>query len=117
MNADSYITLGATVVTGGFAAWGARSARRTKRDHRRDDFTAVTEQQGKAIERLERRIALREEEAERLGQRITDQDAAIDWLRGRLRDLVGYIRTRGEEPPAARPIPERAARILNGIDV
>jgi uncharacterized coiled-coil protein SlyX len=117
MNPDAYITLGATVVTGGFAAWGARSARRTRRDHRRDDFTAITEQQNKAIERLEKRVALREQEAERLGQRITDQDAAIDWLRGRLRDLVGYIRTRGEEPPTARPIPERAARILNGIDV
>ena len=117
MNADSYITLGATVVTGGFAAWGARSARRTKRDHRRDDFTAITEQQNKAIERLEKRIALREQEAERLGQRITDQDAAIDWLRGRLRDLVGSIRTGGDDPPTARPIPERAARILNGIDV
>jgi uncharacterized coiled-coil protein SlyX len=117
MSPDSYITLGAHGGHRWVAAWGAPSARRTKRDHRRDDFTAVTEQQGKAIERLEKRIAMREQEAERLGQRISDQDVAIDWLRGRLRDFVGYIRTRGEEPPAARPIPERAARILNGIDV
>lgn len=117
MNPETWASVGVSIATAGAGVWAARSARRTPKQERRDDFTAVTEQQGKAIERLEKRIALREQEADRLGQRITDQDVAIDWLRGRLRDLVGYIRTRGEEPPAARPIPERAARILNGIDV
>ena len=106
-----------TVATGGLAAWAARSAKRTKRQENRDDFTAVTAQQGRQIERLEKRIAARELEAERLGQWLTDQDEAINWLRGRLRDLVGAFRIRGEEPPPARPIPERAARILNGFDV
>lgn len=117
MGVDTWIQAGMTALTvvGGVAT--ARSARRTKRQERRDDFTVVTEQQGKAIERLEKRIVQREQEAERLGQRISDQDEAINWLRTRLRDLVGAFRIRGEEPPPARPIPERAARILNGFDV
>ena len=112
-----WMQAGMTVVAAVGGIVSARAARRTKRQERRDDFTAVTEQQGKQIERLEKRIVVREQEAERLGQRISDQDEAINWLRGRLRDLVGYIRTRGEEPPTPRPIPERAARILNGFDV
>jgi uncharacterized coiled-coil protein SlyX len=112
-----WMQAGMTVVAAVGGVVSARAARRTKRQERRDDFTVVTEQQGKQIERLEKRVALREQEAERLGQRITDQDEAINWLRTRLRDLVGAFRIRGEEPPPARPIPERAARILNGFDV
>lgn len=117
MGMDTWVQAGMALVaaTGGIVS--ARSARRTKRQERRDDFTAVTSQQGAQIERLEKRVALREEEAEKLGQRLTDQDEAIHWLRTRLRDLVGAFRIRGEEPPPARPIPERAARILNGFDV
>jgi uncharacterized coiled-coil protein SlyX len=117
MTVDTWIQAGLALVGAGGGVVAARSARRTKRQERRDDFTAVTEQQGKQIERLEKRVALREREAEQLGQRLTDQDEAINWLRGRLRDLVGAFRIRGEEPPPARPIPERAARILNGFDV
>lgn len=117
MGVDTWVQAGMTAVTviGGVVT--ARAARRTKRQERRDDFTAVTAQQGQQIERLEKRVAAREQEADRLGQRITDQDEAIHWLRTRLRDLVGAFRIRGEEPPPARPIPERAARILNGFDV
>ena len=117
MNPEVIASVVVSVLTGASGVWAARSARRTPKQERRDDFTVVTEQQGKQIERLEKRIVLREQEAERLGQRLTDQDEAINWLRGRLRDLVGFIRIRGDEPPPARPIPERAARILNGFDV
>lgn len=117
MSPDAIASVAAAVATGGFAAWGARSARRTRRQEKRDDFTAVTEQQGKAIERLEKRVEKGEGEVERQRERISDLEEANNWLRVRLRDLVGYIRTRGDEPPAQRPIPERAARILNGIDV
>ena len=117
MDVDTWIQAGMTALTVVGSVVTARSARRTKRQERRDDFTVVTEQQGRQIERLEKRVAARELEAERLGQRLTDQDEAINWLRTRLRDLVGAFRIRGEEPPPARPIPERAARILNGFDV
>lgn len=117
MGMDTWMQAGMALVAAAGGIVSARSARRTKRQERRDDFTAVTTQQGQQIERLEKRVKLREEEAEKLGQRLTDQDEAIHWLRTRLRDLVGAFRIRGEEPPPARPIPERAARILNGFDV
>lgn len=117
MGVETWVSAGMTAITVVGGVVTARAARRTKRQERRDDFTVVTSQQGKQIERLEKRIVAREQEAERLGQRITDQDEAIHWLRTRLRDLVGAFRIRGEEPPPARPIPERAARILNGFDV
>ncbi|MFE6126821.1 hypothetical protein ACFQ6Q_00890 [Streptomyces sp. NPDC056437] len=117
MSPDAFITLGATIVTGGFAAWGARSARRTKRQEKRDDFTAVTEQQGKAIERLEKRVEKGETEVEKQRERIGEQDEVIAWLLGRVRDLVGYIRTGGGEPPQQRPMSQKAAQYLHNIDV
>lgn len=103
-----------TVCSGVYAT---RSARRTPRQEKRDDLAVVTAQLEKDVERLEKRVQSGEVEIERQRDRITDQDEAINWLRGRLRDLVGAFRIRGEEPPVARPIPERAKRILNGIDV
>lgn len=106
-----------TVATGGLAAWAARSARRTKRQENRDDFLAVTAQQGKAIQRLEKRIELREAEAEKQRERIGDQDEAISWLLARVRGLVGYIRKTGLEPPVAEPMSERARQYLRNIDV
>lgn len=117
MNAEFWASIGVSVATAGAGLWAARSARRTPKQERRDDFVAITDQQGRAITRLEKRVQNGEAEIEKQRDRISDQDEAINWLRVRLRDLVGAFRIRGEEPPAARPIPERAKRILNGIDV
>jgi len=52
VTADTWVqgALALVGTVGGIVA--ARSARRTKRQERRDDFTAITDQQGKAIERL-----------------------------------------------------------------
>jgi uncharacterized protein HemX len=116
MGPDAIASVVAAIATGGFAAWGARSARRTKRQERRDDFTAITEQQGRAIERLEKRISMREAEAEKQRERITDQDEAIGWLLHRVRSLVSYVRKAGLEPPVAEPMSERAARFIRNID-
>lgn len=110
MGPDSFITVAATVVTGGFAAWGARSARRTKRQEKRDDFTTVTERMDKEIKRQGNQL---EEQQEQL----TGQGAAISWLVVDRRSLVSYIRGAGLEPPAPRPIPERARPFLDHIDV
>lgn len=105
-----------SAVTGVCGVWAARSARRTPKQERRDDFTAVTEQQGKAIERLERRVEKGEVEAEKQRARISDQDEAIGWLLNRVRGLVGYIRTAGLEPPAPDPMSERARQYIHHID-
>jgi hypothetical protein len=117
MTMDTWIQAGLALIgtTGGVVA--ARSARRTKRQERRDDFLAVTEQQGKAIERLEKRIELRETEAEKQRERIGDQDEALGWLIHRVRSLVTHIKRSGLELPPAEPMSDRAARYIHHIDV
>jgi hypothetical protein len=105
-----------TVATGGLAAWAARSAKRTKPQERRDDFLAVTTQQGAAIERLERRIQRQEEDADKQRERISEQDEAIGWLLHRVRSLVSHMKKGGMEPPPAEPMSEPAARYLRNVD-
>lgn len=117
MNPETWASIVVSALTVASGVYATRSARRTPRQEKRDDLAVVTAQLEKDVERLEKRVRNGETEAERLRDRITDQDEAINWLRTRLRDLVGAFRIRNEEPPAARPIPERAKRILNGIDV
>ncbi|WP_406122882.1 hypothetical protein OHQ89_12205 [Streptomyces canus] len=95
----------------------ARSARRTKRQEKRDDFLAISTQQGKAIERLEKRVQRQETEADKQRERIGDQDEAIGWLLHRVRLLVSHIKKAGLEPPPAEPMSERAARYIHHMDV
>ncbi|MFB6805495.1 hypothetical protein [Streptomyces sp. NPDC056387] len=117
MNAETWASIGVSAVTGVCGVWAATAARRTPRQERRDDFTAISEQQGKAIERLESRIKLRETEAEVQREKLSENDEAIAWLLVRIRDLVGSIRKSGAEPPAPRPMSARAARVLERSDV
>ncbi len=117
MTVDTWIQAGLALVGTAGGVVAARSARRTKRQERRDDFIAITDQQGKAIERLEKRIQRQENEAEKQRERISDQDEAISWLLHRLRGLITYVKKAGMEPPAAEPMSERAARYLRNIDV
>ncbi|MFF8100199.1 hypothetical protein ACF07S_10545 [Streptomyces sp. NPDC016640] len=120
MNAETWTAISGGVValaSAGVTAWGARSARRTKRQENRDDFLAITQQQGRAIERLEARVQRQETEAEKQRERITDQDEAIGWLLHRVRSLVTHIKKAGLEPPAAEPMSDRARRYIHHIDV
>lgn len=117
MSVDTWIQAGLALVGTAGGVISARSARRTKRQEKRDDFLAVTEQQGKAIERLEKRIERQETEAEKQRERIGDQDEAIGWLLQRVRSLVSHIKRAGMEPPPAEPMSERAARYIHHIDV
>lgn len=117
MNPETWASLVVSALTVGAGVYATRSARRTPRQDKRDDLALATDLLEKDVARLEKRVEKGEVEVEKHRDRISDLEEANNWLRGRLRDLVGYIRTRGEEPPPARAIPERAARILNGIDV
>lgn len=117
MTVDTWVQAGMAAVAAAGGVVSARSARRTKRQENRDDFLAVTQQQGKAIERLEARVQRQESEAEKQRERIGDQDEAIGWLLHRLRGLVSYVKKAGLEPPPADPMSERAARYLRNIDV
>ncbi|MFG2328235.1 hypothetical protein ACGFMM_01280 [Streptomyces sp. NPDC048604] len=95
--------------------WAARSARRTKPQERRDDFTAIATQQGAAIERLEKRDRQREEDMEKQRERLADQDAALGYLQRWVGTLVGYIRQAGLEPPPAPPMPDGVRTYLDHI--
>lgn len=110
MTVDTWIQAGLALVGTAGGVVAARSARRTKRQERRDDFTTVTDRMEKEIKRLETRQGEQQEQ-------LTGQGAAISWLVVDRRSLVSYIRGRGLEPPAPRPIPERARPHLEGIDV
>lgn len=117
MTVDTWIQAGLALIGTGGGVVAARSARRTRRQERRDDFIAITDQQGKAIERLEARLQRQENEAEKQRERITDQDEAISWLLHRVRSLVSHIKKAGLEAPAPEPMSERAARYIRHIDV
>lgn len=116
MGVDTWIQAGLALIGTGGGVVAARSARRTKRQENRDDFLAVTTQQGKAIERLEARVQRQENEAEKQRERIGEQDEAIGWLLHRVRSLVSHIKKAGLEPPPAEPMTEQAARYLRNVD-
>lgn len=117
MTVDTWIQAALALVGAAGGVVAARSARRTKRQERRDDFLAVTDQQSKAIERLEARVRRQEEEGEKQRERISEQDEAIGWLLHRVRSLVSHIKKAGLEPPPTDPMSDRAARYIHHIDV
>jgi hypothetical protein len=117
MTVDTWIQAALAFVGTAGGVVAARSARRTKRQERRDDFLAISTQQGAAIQRLEARVQRQENEAEKQRERISDQDEAIGWLLHRVRSLVSHIKKAGMEPPAAESMSERARRYIHHIDV
>lgn len=110
MTMDTWIQAGLALVGTAGGVVAARSARRTKRQEKRDDFTTVTDRMDKEIKRQGNQLEVQQEQ-------LTGQAAAISWLVVDRRSLVSYIRGRGFEPPAPRPIPERARPFLDHIDV
>lgn len=117
MTVDTWIQAGLALVGAAGGVVAARSARRTKRQEKRDDFLAISTQQGAAIERLEARVQRQETEAEKQRERIGDQDEAIGWLLHRVRSLVSHIKKAGLEAPSAEPMSERARRYIHHMDV
>lgn len=110
MSPETWASIGMSAVTGVCGVWAARAARRTPRQERRDDFTVIRDS-------LNQRIAALEQGAVAQQDQITGQGAAISWLVTDRHSLVGYIRKAGLEPPAPRPIPDRARPYLDHIDV
>ncbi|MCD9196088.1 hypothetical protein [Streptomyces albireticuli] len=118
MSPETLASIGVSLITAVCGVWAARVARRTPRQERRDDFVAVSEQQGKAIERLEGRIQRQETEGERQRERIAAQDTTIAYLHTWVRLLAGHIRSLGHEPPLApQPVPAEVRQLLRDIDV
>ncbi|MFJ7418003.1 hypothetical protein ACIQXD_05240 [Streptomyces uncialis] len=99
-------------------AWGARAARRTRRDHRRDDFTAVTDRMEKEITRQGQRIDELEADSEQQRTRVAGQDYTIRYLTAWVRSLYGHIRESGAEPPPPpQPVPDDVRPYLHDIGV
>ncbi|GGW98532.1 hypothetical protein [Streptomyces chartreusis] len=110
MTVDTWVQAGLAIVGAAGGVVAARSARRTKRQEKRDDFSVVTDRMDKELKRQGEKLDLQQEQ-------LTGQGAAIAWLvddRGR---LVGYIRKAGLEPPAPRAIPARARPFLEHIEL
>jgi hypothetical protein len=105
-------------VAGVTAAGGIVTAvvgrRQPRGESRRADFTLLTAQHRKEIERLDRRVDELESDAERDRERaqrdrqkIHAQDYALRYMAGWLKDLVSYIRHSGLEPPSPpQPMPD-----------
>ncbi|MFD5566664.1 hypothetical protein [Streptomyces cadmiisoli] len=110
MTLDMWVQAGLAAVGAVGGAVAARSARRTKRQENRDDFTEIKKALNERIDDLKDDLAGQQEQ-------INGQGAAISWLVVDRRGLFAYIRNAGLEPPAPRPIPERARPYLEHIDV
>lgn len=117
MTVETWVQAGLAVVgsVGGVVA--ARSARRTKRQENRDDFTTIVKELRTDLTSVKEELAEQKTESRRQAEQITDQALALHWLQTRLQHLVSYIRGAGMEPPAAAPIPERARKYIHHIDV
>ncbi|MFF3558679.1 hypothetical protein ACFYXS_01330 [Streptomyces sp. NPDC002574] len=111
--------LGVAVVTAAGDAITVVVGRRQPRDQRRrDDFTVFTDRMEKEITRQGARITDLEAESEQQQARITTQDFTIRYLAGWIRDMVGYIRVSGLEPPTPpQPIPDEVRPYLHDVGV
>ncbi|MFJ2676412.1 hypothetical protein [Streptomyces sp. NPDC087525] len=96
--------------------WGGRSARRTRRQENRDDFTTIVKELRTDLTSVKADLTEQKAESARQAERITDQDLAIGWLLTRVRGLVTCIRQAGLEPPPAEPVPDRARQYIHHID-
>lgn len=101
------------VASAAAAAWSGRAARRTRRDHRRDDFSVVTDAMRKEMERQGARIVALEQVSDRQDQRLEGAGVAITYLIDRVRGLLILVRSAGLEPPSAAPIPDQAREFIN----
>jgi type II secretory pathway pseudopilin PulG len=114
---NSIASILGTLATGGLAAWASRSAKRTKRQEKRDDFTEIKTALNERIDDLKEDVAGQQRQITGHQEQITGQGAAISWLVMDRRSLVSTIRSAGLKPPAPRPIPERARPYLDSIDI
>jgi hypothetical protein len=129
VNPEMVTAVSAMAVSAVTAAGGVATAvigrRQPRGQRRRDDFALLTSQHRKEIERLDRRVDELESDAERDRERATrdrqkinNQDYALRYLAGWLRDLVAYVRRAGlEPPPPPLPVPDEAQPYLHDIGV
>jgi len=110
MTVETWVQAGLAVVATVGGVVSARSARRTKRQERRDDFGVIKDALNERIDSLKTDLAVQQDQ-------INGQGAAIAWLVSDRRSLVSTIRNAGLKPPIPRPIPDRARPYLDHIEL
>lgn len=105
-----WTNMGVAALTAAGTLGVARAARRSPRQEKRDDFTAVTARLDKDITRLEGRIT-------RQDTQINGQAVAIGHLSGWVRTLVLFTRASGLEPPPPPSVPDEAKPYLHDLGV
>lgn len=117
------------VVAGMTAAGGVVTVvvgrRQPRAESRRNDFKVITEEQNKQIgrqnqkiQRLETRLDDAEADAERDRRKIAGQEFALRYFVSWVRDLVGYIRRAGLEPPLPpQPVPDEVQPYMHDVGV
>lgn len=111
----------ASVTAAGGIATAVIGRHQPRGQRRRDDLGWLTEQHRKEIDRLDKRVDELETDAERDRERaerdrrkITSQDYALRYVTNWVRDLVGYIRHAGLEPPApSQPMPDEVRTYIH----
>jgi Skp family chaperone for outer membrane proteins len=111
----------ASVTAAGGIATAVIGRHQPRGQRRRDDLGWLTEQHRKEIDRLDKRVDELETDAERDRERaerdrrkITSQDYALRYVTNWVRDLVGYIRNAGLEPPApSQPMPDEVRTYIH----
>jgi hypothetical protein len=116
-DANAIASILGTVATGGLAAWAARSAKRTKPQERRDDFTEIKTALNERIDDLKEDIAGQQVQITGQQEQITGQGAAISWLVVDRRVSSARSATSGLVPPSPRPIPDRARPYLDHVEL
>jgi hypothetical protein len=99
--------------------------RQPRASSRRDDFVLLTDQHRKEIQRLDRRVDELESEAEvdreradRDRAKINGLDFALRYFVAWTRELVGYSRRAGLEPPLPpQPIPPEVQPYMHDVGV
>lgn len=107
---SQWVTITVAAITSAGTLGVARTARRTPRQERRDDFEKVTERLDKDIARLENRVTAQD-------GTIRGQATALGYLSGWVRSMALFIRVSGLEPPQPPPMPDEARPFLHDIGV
>lgn len=111
-----------TIIVSAIAAFGStmvgRSASRTRRQEKRDDFALITESYRTDLSGVKTELAQTKTEISTLKRRADDGDELTRWLARWVRSFVAVMREAHLDiPPRPQPEPPSAAELLHDIGV
>jgi hypothetical protein len=115
---SQWTTVAVAAITSAGTLGVARTARRTPRQERRDDFTLITSNLRTDLADVKRELAETKTETAALRRRADDGDELTRWLARWFRACVAAMReSQLEIPPRPTPEPPTAADYLHDIGV